>query len=210
MLGLNLLVVSFGLGAGGAGQKLLLGERNHEYRPNPLGKKRAELQKDIEMPQYLHRCSRCRNQKNLYPKTTKEEEPPICLWKEGLIPPTTKTQIFVDKEKFLRSELGRLELQKKQQSQFSHKEFGRQKARGRWEQQAEAATEGCVRGRGHSLQSFLETGRIRTLVLFGGVTRAYVWSSQEGCRITSLCFRLYIHGYTYIQNQVYGDIYIYI
>jgi len=71
MLGLKLLVVSFGLGAGGAGQKLLLGERNHEYRPNPLGKKRAELQKDIEMPQLLHRCSRCRNQKNLYPETTR-------------------------------------------------------------------------------------------------------------------------------------------
>jgi hypothetical protein len=71
MLGLNLLVVSFGLGAGGAGQKLLLAERNHEYRPNPLGKKRAKLQKDIEMAQLLHRCSRCRNQKNLYPKTTR-------------------------------------------------------------------------------------------------------------------------------------------
>jgi hypothetical protein len=71
MLGLNLLVVTFGLGGGGAGQKLLGGERNHEYRPNPLRKKRAELQKDIEMPQLLHRCSRCRNQKNLYPKTTR-------------------------------------------------------------------------------------------------------------------------------------------
>jgi len=33
--------------------------------------------------------------------------------------------------------------------------------------------------------------------------------AKKAVEITSLCFTLYIHPYTNIQNQVYGDIYIY-
>jgi hypothetical protein len=49
----------------------------------------------------------------------------------------------------------------------------------------------CER-KGTVCRVFWRLARIRTLVLFGGVTRTYVWSSQEGCgNFTSLFHIVY-------------------
>jgi hypothetical protein len=84
MLGLNLLVVSFGLEAGGAGQKLLLGERNHGYRPNPLGKKKGRATKgyrDATTPSQMQQMQKSEKSvpKNHKKKNKKKKNQlPVC------------------------------------------------------------------------------------------------------------------------------------
>jgi hypothetical protein len=71
-----------------------------------------------------------------------------------------------------------------------------------------AAREGCARGRGQFAE-FSGDWQDWNSWFFSEVSQELTCGlAKKALENTSLCFRFYIHRYTYIQNLVYGDIII--
>ncbi len=166
------------------------------------------------MPQLLHRCSRCRNQKNLYPKTTRRRRRR-----------RTTTYLPVKGRSYSsNNKNSALCRQRKVPSIWAweiwaatklQKPIFTQRVR---EEESTRTMRTASRGSNRRLRDRKWTV-CRVFWRLAGFELLFVSElSQEltcglakkAVEITSLCFTLYIHGYTNIQNQVYGDIYIYI
>lgn len=159
------------------------------------------------MPQLLHRCSRCRNQKNLYPKTTRRRtrRTTYLSVKGRSYSSNNKNSALCRQRKVPSIWAWETWAATKLQSQFSHKEFGR-----RTMSTASRGSNRRLRDRKWTVcRVFCRLAGFELLFVSELSQKLTCGLAKKAVEITSLHFTLYIHAYTNIQNQVYGDIYIF-